>query len=284
MKEVKIIGEILEVAQTRGSGSLQSWQDGEHFARQFNGSGTAIRNPSIDADGPSFTVPENTGALRGELPDTAALEAEFANRETAGSIFGGSAWEGNWATLDGSVLSRVHYNNNAPEGEPHGTVNRTENLGIMNLRGCEFGMSGRNKSDHAINLRAIKHGHQRTTFGINDAGFFEGYMVCFSVADGEEFSYVSADAARGLANGIGGLRSDNGGPVIYLDFIRLEVGVQVWPSGLLRAFITDELWAAELDVDITTVVATAATAQHETFSYDPNLIRVQAIAFFNRIR
>ncbi|MDR2047336.1 MAG: hypothetical protein LBP79_05520 [Clostridiales bacterium] len=108
------------------------------------------------------------------------------------------------------------------------------------LKLCEFGMPAKTFSAHTIDLRTIKSVELKDT---ND--YYATDMVCYTYSDGAEWEFVSKNSASDLAGAIGGYAA-NGGPVSYLYYTTLTVSIQVYRSGLVRAWGTQENWDAAL--------------------------------------
>ncbi|MDR1905896.1 MAG: hypothetical protein LBQ27_03135 [Clostridiales bacterium] len=133
---------------------------------------------------------------------------------------------------------------------------------LSGLRLCEFGMPASTLSNHKVDLRTIKEVTSSDSNGYTDVSF-----ICYSYTDGDQYGFVSRDSANGIADAIGGYTA-NGGIVDYLRYVKLEVKVSVWDSGIVRFQGTMENWDAAL-VNAMVKAGTAVNTNYY-YSYDYN--------------
>jgi hypothetical protein len=145
---------------------------------------------------------------------------------------------------------------------------------------CEFGIPTGNKSSHVMNLQTIEGRMERSgvllpyvTLAANSQGN-ETYIASFRLFgfdpaqeapnaagfNGGKFAYVSGREGIGLGATM---------PATYIRFLRCEIQMEVWPSGLMGRWYFDAPWQAELAGLIT---ATVDMATNQVFSYDARFI------------
>ena len=253
-----ILGPMLSVADFKLSGWKTTDEGNKTWLwRSASGKGNLKKIASSEYEGPTADYEksgDNEGGPSPTKDDFQAIYDSYTPEKTAPS---------KPKQLTDNNGNLMFYPNGDPMMEKSDAA-----YDIPNVWLCEFGMPADTFSNHTIDFRTIKsvelHSDQDT------GGLYCGAdIVCYSSSDGKEWEFVSKDSARSIADSIGGYRTEENkaGMVGYLIYTKMAATVTVWNSGLMRTWITDELWDASL-ADVIEAKVEAYTS--ETYSYDLN--------------
>jgi len=226
--------------------------------------GPILNFANLEGDMRNLDGMNRPGAVPGD-PGTPGLEwrgqwnapnselTSIGNRADTGPVL--AEWQRNGTQVN-NATANVPVQSNIREHYLAGPRdNAMTGAGIRGVNRCEFGMPAPNKSHHVMNLQTISGRIVRNGVAIdwvtllpNSQGNLTytasfalfGYDPAAPVVDGSiggPFAYVSGREALGLGDGM---------PAEYIRFLRCEVQMEVWPSGLIGRWFYDAPWDASL--------------------------------------
>jgi hypothetical protein len=239
-----VLGPLLTTVDFTIAGWHSEANGGERFRYSSTAAGTDAQNKAVFSEGYTgvdgiWRSTDKTGAL----PTADELQTLY----------------------DEYVPEKTEYTNTV---EGLKVVNEATGNATSEIRLCEFGMPADTYSDHIVDLRSIKEAETPKKPATNAFKAYTTNVVCYTYKDDPKWEWVSADNARGLADGIGGY-SSNGGPVGYLYYTTLTIEIGVFESGFIRSWKTDEFWDASI---AGLIEAKVQVGTNTIYTYDINNI------------